>query len=655
MAKKILYSSNFSKLRTGFGKHSKVFLSWMYQRKNPDGTPKYEVVEYANGIRENDPCLKSVPWKAVGSIPTDESYLEKYRRSDGGLPEGLDKLVMYGGERIDEIIKQEKPDVTVFCEDPWGFQSLRFGPHWNNQEWFKKSNVVLWWPSDSLPQFKDITEKLADIPYAWVKSTFAAKDYHRMGHDHVRCFPFLLDTTGYRKFSKEEKSALRTKYNISQETKLIGFVFRNQGRKKPISMCEGLKLFLDSNPGADVKLVFLTNLVEGWDIRRAMKEIGLSEDKVLFVHLCRECGEMSLLPSPPENPRDARKNCPKCQSEASVVTPSVELGVTEKQLSEVYNLMDGYIHQANSGGFEGPIAEAMFHGVPCACPNYSYGEMFVDSEAVFPLDHVFDREIDSNFKKAVVLPEAIVDFISKICFESEEMEKQGQLGLEWANSFLNPERILLEIEEVLDDMPEKNYDFDFHLDYPNPDAEFPNIEDEDEFITELIYRFFGRKVDPSDQNFQNIKVHMSRGMTREQAYHESIRVARSQKKIKFDPSEYFTENGKKRLLYEMPGDYGDSLLSLTVLDRLRKLYNPEEWDIYVSCLPQYREIYAHLDWVKFVPFFGMNRFEIWEGSRNLKKHVDVWLAPSLEYNYIHNGQDLQEFHKFSDSFLLTSP
>jgi len=62
-------------------------------------------------------------------------------------------------------------------------------------------------------------------------------------------------------------------------------------------------------------------------------------------------------------------------------------------------------------------------------------------------------------------------------------------------------------------------------------------------------------------------------------------------------------------------------------------------------LPQYQEIYAHLDFIAgFVPFVDNKHFEFWEGKRGRKKIVDIWLAPNLDRNYIHNGMDKNAFH-----------
>ena len=95
---KILFHSNSSKALTGFGKNARNILSYLYL------TGKYDVVEISNGIQENDPKLKLLPWKAVGGIPSDPDSIQKIKTDSNFKSKAL-----YGGLRIKDIIKEEKP------------------------------------------------------------------------------------------------------------------------------------------------------------------------------------------------------------------------------------------------------------------------------------------------------------------------------------------------------------------------------------------------------------------------------------------------------------------------------------------------------------------------------------------------------------------
>ena len=69
--KKILFHSNHSKAFTGFGKNCKNILSHLYS------TGKYEVIEVCNGFTKDSPNLSKLPWKCIGTLPSDPLRLEK--------------------------------------------------------------------------------------------------------------------------------------------------------------------------------------------------------------------------------------------------------------------------------------------------------------------------------------------------------------------------------------------------------------------------------------------------------------------------------------------------------------------------------------------------------------------------------------------------
>ena len=98
--KKILIHSNHCKALTGFGKNIKNVLIHLQK------TGKYDLVEFANGIRWGDPSLSNLPWDCEGSLPADTATLKKLQKD----PQ-LARSAGYGAEMIDKIIEREKPDI----------------------------------------------------------------------------------------------------------------------------------------------------------------------------------------------------------------------------------------------------------------------------------------------------------------------------------------------------------------------------------------------------------------------------------------------------------------------------------------------------------------------------------------------------------------
>ena len=65
--KKILIHSNHCKMLTGFGKHKKNLLQYLYK------TGKYELVELSNTKAKDE--IPNMPWKAYGTLPSNKKLL----------------------------------------------------------------------------------------------------------------------------------------------------------------------------------------------------------------------------------------------------------------------------------------------------------------------------------------------------------------------------------------------------------------------------------------------------------------------------------------------------------------------------------------------------------------------------------------------------
>ena len=132
--KKILIHSNHSRAKTGFGKHMRNLITYLYKTK------KYEIIEFANGRPWNDPDLNVMPWKSIGSLPIEPQLIQEINADQQKA-----RKAGYGHYKIDDVIKQEKPDIYLGIEDIWGLDGM-----WS-KKWWKKINSIIWTPVDSLP------------------------------------------------------------------------------------------------------------------------------------------------------------------------------------------------------------------------------------------------------------------------------------------------------------------------------------------------------------------------------------------------------------------------------------------------------------------------------------------------------------------------
>lgn len=132
--KKIVVSSDPSMNRTGFGKHLRVLLTYLYK------TGKYDLVEYREGpVNWSHPANALTPWKSVGCLPDDPRELEPFQNNPA-----LMSVIQYGDYYLDRVVKEEKPDVFISVQDVWGIPAL-------NKDWWNKITCVAWTPIDSTP------------------------------------------------------------------------------------------------------------------------------------------------------------------------------------------------------------------------------------------------------------------------------------------------------------------------------------------------------------------------------------------------------------------------------------------------------------------------------------------------------------------------
>ena len=72
--KKILFQSDFSLAKTGFGRNAKAVLSYLYK------TGKYDITHYCCGINWSNPECKRTPWRSVGALPDTQQEMDQLNK-----------------------------------------------------------------------------------------------------------------------------------------------------------------------------------------------------------------------------------------------------------------------------------------------------------------------------------------------------------------------------------------------------------------------------------------------------------------------------------------------------------------------------------------------------------------------------------------------
>jgi glycosyltransferase involved in cell wall biosynthesis len=436
--KKILFQTDFSLAKTGFGRTAKAILVYLYNLN------KYDIVHYCCGEREDSIELQKTPWKSIGCVTSDPREKKLLAES-----EDKSKKAYYGVYNLDKVISQEKPDIYIGIQDIWGLI------HAIEKPWFKKITSIIWTTLDSLPILPAAIEAAKKSDNFWIWSDFATKELHKLGLTHAKTIHGPIEDKFFHRLLEHERFILREKNEIDQSAFIVGFVFRNQMRKSVPNLLQGFSEW-KKNHNVNSKLLLHTSWSEGWDINKLSAEVNLSREDILITHFCRSCKNYSVKTFEGEG-----SPCKHCGLQDSCYTPIPEYGVSESQLNEIYNMMDVYCHPFTSGGQEIPIQEAKLAELITLVTNYSCGEEMCLPEAhSIPLDWTEYREHKSEYIKASTTPDSIAQSIHKVyTMDKEERESLGKKARQWVIDNYSVKNVCKTLEDFIDESPKTKYDY----------------------------------------------------------------------------------------------------------------------------------------------------------------------------------------------------
>ena len=635
--KKILFHSNHSKAFTGFGKNCKNVLPYLYK------TGKYEIIEAANGFTRSNPALKKMPWKCIGTLPDSQARLAQLNKDPN-----LARAASYGGETIDFLIKEFQPDIYVGAEDIWGFNK-----YWD-KKWWNKTNCMVWTTLDSEPILPLAIEAASYVKNYFCWASFAEREMHKLGHKHIKTLRGIVDDRHFFKLKKEDKSSLRKKYRIDSNSFIIGFVFRNQLRKSVPNLLDGFKKFCEKNPESNAKLLLHTSWAEGWDIPRLIKEKKIDNLRVLTTYFCKECKSYDIRPFSGQE-----QDCRFCKTEKSQNTITAAHGVSEKQLNEIYNLMDVYCHPFTSGGQEIPIQEAKLTELITLVTDYSCGEDHCTEESGgLPLSWSEYREPGTQFIKASTSPSSITKQLEEVYkMDLSKKIKKGKTSRQFVINNYSTKVIGSQLESIFDNMPNIDWDFDFEEKPRNPDYEpNENLSDSD-WLVDIYLNILNMQVDPSsDKGHKHWMKKIKEKFPREKILNYFKEVASKENEQIFNKKtiEYYLDGDSpdNRVAVVMPGSAGDVLMVNSLIDNLKSLY-PDK-DIYFITKPIfYPLIEDNVNVHKLIPYDeSYDSLLTLEGSSSHKGYFSIAYLPHIGtqkiLNYVHNGKDKMQIELYEN-------
>jgi glycosyltransferase involved in cell wall biosynthesis len=615
---------------TGFGKHKKNLLSYLYN------TGKYDIIELSNGYTWESEQLKFVPWESYGMLPSDpeihkEIAIDERRKNAAG----------YGAEMIDHAVKELKPDIYLGIEDVWAFNGFI------EREWWNKIHCIVHTTLDSLPILPDAVNAADKIKNYFVWASFAEKAMHKLGHTHVKTVHGTLDTSCFHRLLDEDRLKLRNRFKLSDEY-IIGFVFRNQLRKSVPNLLDGFKLFQENNKQAKAKLLLHTSWNEGWDILKLLKEKEIDTKNILTTYVCKNCNAYNV-----KSFSSHIVNCDFCRAQNSCETTNVKTGVNEQQLNEIYNLMDVYCHPFTSGGQEIPIQEAKLTELITLVTNYSCGEdCSTEASGGFPLEWAEYREPGTQFIKASTLPTSIFSQLQHVYSLPLETKKLlGKTARQFVINNYSIEVVGKFFENLFDSFPHVDYVFEnkkLKCDpFYDPD---PNLEDK-EWIESLYGNVLTRQ-DPAGviHWMQRLKSDLKRCDVLN--YFRKIALSQNQNSFLDEMLLLFKENDdSKKIAFIQPDGAEEIIIATSLISSIKKVY--PNYDIYFFTKNEYFDlINSHPDVKKVLNYFNkMDDPLFFEGKGSNNKYFDIVFAPhlSINNNYFRNSQDILQYKVYESN------
>ena len=626
--KRILYQSDFSLAKTGFGRCSKALLTYLHN------TGKYEIYHYCCGVQHTrDSNLRKTPWRSAGTLPDIESELQALNKDPN-----LARRVAYGSHLIDKVIEEFKPDVYFAVQDIWGIDFALEKP------WFDKISSVFWTTLDSRPILPSAIAAAPKTKNYWIWSNFATKEFHKLGHNHVKTVHGPVDTKFFHKLPDSARKQMREKFNIDPNTFIIGFVFRNQLRKSIPNLIEGYANWkYKYKPKRPTALLLHTHFGEGWEIVKLAKEYKVPLKEILTTYICKACKNYQISPF-----TKVERNCDYCGSEKSQITTNVGAGVTELQLNDVYNMMDVYCHPFTSGGQEYPIQEAKLCQLITLVTNYSCGEEMCENGAgSLPLEWSEYREHGTQFIKASTDPKSIASQLNKVFkMKPENKQKMELQAREWAWKNYSAEVVGEKIEKFIDSCDYADYDkITLKAEKKDPFYKMPQIEDQPEWIIHLYKNILKVKVDENDDGFKYWTQEIGKGMPREDVEKHFRKIAMQEDDDALKRFESLLDNDDegRRILYVMPEGINDVFLSTSLFESIKEQY--PECNLYVSTTPECAPVLDGNPHVhKVIGFDPQLENLTWlEGVGDHKGYFKIAFLPHLgtkkSVDYLHNGED----------------
>lgn len=373
------------KVNSGFGRYTNEILKRLYNR------PDYEIAEFA--CYEHDGNQRDVPWKVYpNAVGDNDQYASNYKSNP---------INQFGLWRFEKVLAHFKPDIVFDIRDYWMFSYQEMSPFRPYFHWVVAPTI------DSIPQKQEWLTTFQNADVILTHTEWAANYLKSLNRsiNIQNCVSDSVDPNVFRPVSWT-KTYHKSKYRVPSDAFVIGSVMRNQKRKLIAELFSSLRELINRTKNNKIYLYLHTSYPEasGWDIPELLLEYGVYNN-VLFTYYCANTKKVYVCPF--QGPRIVAPDDPSNLA----FFPNVIHGISNEQLSDIYNLFDIYVQYAICEGLGIPQLEAASCGIPIFAINYSGMEEITSKVNGVKLDHILVKELETGSDRAVPINE---DFITKV-------------------------------------------------------------------------------------------------------------------------------------------------------------------------------------------------------------------------------------------------
>lgn len=448
------------KINSGFGLYTREVLSRL------QATGKYELAEFScyNKSSNNN----TVPWKVyANAVDNNSPQYSQYSSNPTNA---------FGQWRFDKVVLDFRPDIVFDIRDFWMFAYQELSPLRKYFHWVLAPTI------DSLPQ-KNSWLKLFENADIVLAHTDWAIDYLKSSTRQIITGPSVsdsVDSNVYKPISYK-KSFHKAKHLLPTNSFVVGSVMRNQKRKLIPNLFNSIKKLIQFSRNSDIYLYLHTSYPEsaGWDIPDLLQEYDM-HNNVLFTYLCKGCRK-----SFGSKFHGAKRLCPFCDTGVCAM-PNVIDGLTDNQMSDIYNLFDIYVQYAICEGLGIPQLEAASCGVPICSVDYSAMSEVSSKLEGYKVSYALFKELETNAYRAVPNDSHLVQILYE--FMRLDPASKSDMSANIRNKILENyswDKTAKVFEEIFDSIePKNNWDDPMETDHTR---KVPNdIVSNKEFIKFLV-------------------------------------------------------------------------------------------------------------------------------------------------------------------------